>query len=272
MPFDTPSITPTGTPAGANYREYFAELCRELPPVPDEDLEARAARQNSAMDAVVALHPENAFETRLAVRIVATDAHAADALRAAALAAGDPEKVRQCRASMARHSDAALRALLRIQTTREKQEAAMHPAAMARAGYWFKEVSVPGPDPIRGPHHATEIGAGTRHRRRGQALRRPLPRPCGAHPRSGGRPASTSARRSRRSSPPSCAAPSRAASLSLAYQDNETVLGSALARVCRLGDRGEHTGEHTYARRRHCFPASLDRTVPRVSSCQPATT
>jgi hypothetical protein len=150
MPFDTP---PTN-PAGANYREYFAELCRELPPVPDEDLEARAARQNSAMDAVVALHPENAFETRLAVRIVSTDAHAADALRAAALAAGDAEKVRQCRAqaaSMARHSDAALRALLRIQTTREKQEAAMHPAAMARAGYWFKEVSVPGPDPDPGP-------------------------------------------------------------------------------------------------------------------------
>jgi hypothetical protein len=146
MPFDTP---PTN-PAGANYREYFAELCRELPPVPDEDLEARAARQNSAMDAVVALHPENAFETRLAVRIVSTDAHAADALRAAALAAGDFEKVRQCRAqaaSMARQSDAALRALLRIQASREKQEAAMHPAAMARAGYWFKEVSVPAPDP-----------------------------------------------------------------------------------------------------------------------------
>jgi hypothetical protein len=146
MPFDTPPTNPTG----ANYREYFAELCRELPPVPDEDLEARAARQNSAMDAVVALHPENAFETRLAVRIVSTDAHAADALRAVALAAGDFEKVRQCRAqaaSMARQSDAALRALLRIQTTREKQEAAIHPAAMARAGYWFKEVSVPGPAP-----------------------------------------------------------------------------------------------------------------------------
>jgi hypothetical protein len=149
MPFDTPPTNPTG----ANHREYFAELCRELPPVPDEDLEARAARQNSAMDAVVALHPENAFETRLAVRIVSTDAHAADALRAAALAAGDFEKVRQCRAqvaSMARQSDAALRALLRIQTTREKQEAASHPAAMARAGYWFKEVSVPAPDPDPG--------------------------------------------------------------------------------------------------------------------------
>jgi hypothetical protein len=150
MPFDTSLTTATG----ANYREYFAELCRELPSVPDDDPEARAARQNSAMDAVVALHPDNAFEARLAVRIVSTDAHAADALRSAALAAGDPERVRQCRAqvaSMARQSDAALRALLRIQATREKQEAAMHPAAMGRAGYWFKEVSAPGPDRDPGP-------------------------------------------------------------------------------------------------------------------------
>jgi hypothetical protein len=52
---------------------------------------------------------------------------------------------------MARQSDAALRALLRIQATREKQEAAMHPAAMGRAGYWFKEVSAPGPDRDPGP-------------------------------------------------------------------------------------------------------------------------
>jgi hypothetical protein len=153
MPFDTPPTTPTG----ANYRGYFAELCRELPPVPNEDPDTRAARQKSAMDAVMALHPENAFEARLAVRIVATDAHAADALRAAALAAGDAETLRQCRAqvaSMARQSDAALRALLRIQATREKQEAAMHPAAMARAGYWFKEELVPAPDPDPGPSSA----------------------------------------------------------------------------------------------------------------------
>ena len=162
MSFDPPP-SPHRTPTGANHREYFAELCRELPPIPDEDLEARAARQKSTMDAVVALHPENAFEARLAVRIVSTDAHAADALRAAALAAGDAEKVRQCRAqaaSMARHSDAALRALLRIQATREKQEAAMHPAAMARAGYWFKEVSVPGPDPDPDPGPAPDHDPG----------------------------------------------------------------------------------------------------------------
>jgi hypothetical protein len=48
---------------------------------------------------------------------------------------------------MARQLDATLRNLLRIQATREKQEAAMHPAAMERAGYWFQEISVPARDP-----------------------------------------------------------------------------------------------------------------------------
>jgi hypothetical protein len=117
--------SPSPGPSSANYREYFAELCRELPPLPGEDPEAR-----------------------LAVRVVSTDAHAADALRSAAFAADDPEEVRRCRAqatSMMRQSDAALRSLLRIETTREKQLAAMHPAAMGRAGYWFEEVSVPAP-------------------------------------------------------------------------------------------------------------------------------
>ena len=39
------SNTPDANPSGANYREYFAQLCRELPPLPDEDPEARAARE-----------------------------------------------------------------------------------------------------------------------------------------------------------------------------------------------------------------------------------
>ncbi len=44
MPFDIPTTTPTG----ANYAEYFARLCREFPPLPDEDPEARAARIREA--------------------------------------------------------------------------------------------------------------------------------------------------------------------------------------------------------------------------------
>ncbi len=105
------------------------------------------------MDAVVALHPDDAFEAHLAVRVVSTGAHAGDALCEASLAT-DPETERQCRAqaaSMTRAFDSALRALLRIQAKREKQDAEMHPAAMGRAGYWFKEVSVPAPEHDPGP-------------------------------------------------------------------------------------------------------------------------
>jgi hypothetical protein len=137
---------PNASPSGANYREIFVDLRAQLPPLPDEDPETRAKREQRAMDAVAALTPYDAFEARLAVRAVATDAHAADALRSAVLAAGDPDKVRQCRAqaaSMARQSDAALHALLRIQARREKLEAEMHPAAMEKAGYWFRSVVVP---------------------------------------------------------------------------------------------------------------------------------
>ncbi len=129
-------------------------LCTELPPPSEDTPDARAARDQGAMAAVAALHPEDAFEARLAVRIVAMDAHAGDGLRLAGLAVNDPSEMRRCRAqaaSMARQSDAALRSLLRMQTTREKQEAAMHPAAMERAGYWFRDTSVPEPMPSPEP-------------------------------------------------------------------------------------------------------------------------
>src|SRR5271166_5157278 len=98
--------------SGANYREFFAQLCGELPPSPGDSPDARAARERRAMDAVVALHPDDAFEARLAVRVVVMDAHAADALRSAGLAVNDAMEMRRCRAqaaSMARQSDAALR-------------------------------------------------------------------------------------------------------------------------------------------------------------------
>ena len=98
----------------------------------------------------MALHPDDDFEARLALRIVAMDFHAGDSLRSAGLAADDPAEVRRCRAqaaSTARQSDAALRSLLRIQATREKQMVDKHPAAMERAGYWFREIVLPDPAP-----------------------------------------------------------------------------------------------------------------------------
>ena len=145
---------PPPPPSGSNYREIFAHLCGMLPPYPDDTPDTRAARHKRAMDAVEALTPYDAFEARLAARIVAMDDHAADCLRRAGLAAADPDKMRSNRAqaaSMARQSDAALRSLQRMQATREKQEAALHPAAMERAGYWFRDISVPAPAPDPAP-------------------------------------------------------------------------------------------------------------------------
>jgi hypothetical protein len=82
------------------------------------------------------------------------DAHDADALRSASLAVNDPAEMHRCRAqaaSMSRQSNAALRALLRMQETREKQMAETHPAAMERAGYWFHEIPTPAPEPEPAP-------------------------------------------------------------------------------------------------------------------------
>jgi hypothetical protein len=142
--------TPDPDTLAASRREIFAELCGMLPPSVAATPDLRAKRDERAMAAVVALHPDDDFEARLALRIVAMDFHAGDALRSAGLAVDDPEKIRRCRAqaaSMSRQSDAALRSLLRIQATREKQMADKHPAAMERAGYWFKEIVPPDPAP-----------------------------------------------------------------------------------------------------------------------------
>ena len=108
-------------------------------------------------------------------------AHADDALRLAGLATADPMEMRRCRAqatSMARQADATLRTLLRIQAARDKALAGLQPAAMERAGYWFREITVPAPAP--------------RHRRIRPARRRPGPRnPSPPRPGSTPRPTAT---------------------------------------------------------------------------------
>jgi hypothetical protein len=49
---------------------------------------------------------------------------------------------------MMRQADSGIRVLLRLQGERVKAETAMRPAAMERAGYWFRSVSVPATEPI----------------------------------------------------------------------------------------------------------------------------
>jgi len=130
-------------------RHTFHTLISALPPPVPDTPEHRAARDEDAIAAVAALYPADAFEARLAARIVAADSHAMDCLRLAIQPGTDPLDVRRCRAqanSMMRQSQSALHALQRRQAAREKAEAALHPAAMERAGYYFRDVSVPAPD------------------------------------------------------------------------------------------------------------------------------
>jgi hypothetical protein len=125
---------------GPNAREIFSELCESLPKKPNDTEEVVAARARRAMETIVALNPEDSLESRLAVRVVTMDAHAADCVRTAVLATGDAAEVNRCRAqaaSMARQSDSALRTLRRMQAERDKAYNEMHPAAMGRADYWF---------------------------------------------------------------------------------------------------------------------------------------
>ena len=80
-----------------------------------------------------------------------------DSLRLAVLPDQDPEAIHRCRAqasAMMRHMESGLRALQRTQAMREKDEAAMHPGAMDRTGYWFREVSTPARGEGPGPQPA----------------------------------------------------------------------------------------------------------------------
>jgi hypothetical protein len=137
--------TPYPDTLAPNARAIFADLCSSLPKTAEDTEEALAAHARKAMQAVFALRPEDDFEALLATRIVAMNAHAMDALRSAALAAGDPGEVRRCRAqaaSMARQSDSTLRTLRRMQAERDKAFNEGHPATLGRAGYWFHVATI----------------------------------------------------------------------------------------------------------------------------------
>jgi hypothetical protein len=126
-------------------REVFANLRSALPlPVPDT-AEARAAREEAAVAAVAALDPADAFEAQLAAQIVGADAQAKECFRLAVVPGTTPEAAHCHRAQaavMMRHMQSGLRMLERRQAAREKALAALQPAAMERAGYWFHEITV----------------------------------------------------------------------------------------------------------------------------------
>ena len=123
-------------------REIYADLCRDLPPPSPDTPEARTARDERAMAAVAALIPENAIEAELAALIVAKVFHARHALHEAArpnLTVDALNNLRNQASRMDRDFQSGLRNLLRVQAIRYKAEDAARPAAMERAGYWYKD-------------------------------------------------------------------------------------------------------------------------------------
>ncbi|HEY2619438.1 MAG TPA: hypothetical protein VGI78_19005, partial [Acetobacteraceae bacterium] len=127
-------------------REIVGSLYSYLPPPVVDTAEARAARQQTALALITELRPADVVEADLAARIVAASYHADDSLRVAAQPGQPQEEVRRHRAqanSMMRTAERMRHSLERRQSTREKAEAAMHPEAMERAGWWFREASVP---------------------------------------------------------------------------------------------------------------------------------
>ena len=123
-------------------REIYADLCRDLPPPSPDTPEARTAQDERAMAAVAALIPENAYEAELAALIVAKVFHAKHALRDASrpnLTVDALNNLRNQASRMDRDAQSGVRNLLRIQAIRYKAEDAARPAAMERAGYWYKD-------------------------------------------------------------------------------------------------------------------------------------
>jgi hypothetical protein len=108
-------------------REAYARLCQTLPPPTTNTPESLAEQQSDAMAAVVVLRPGDALEARLAVQIVAADAHVVECLRLAAKYFNSLTDGARCRAQaglMMRQMQAALRSLQKMQTARTKTEAA----------------------------------------------------------------------------------------------------------------------------------------------------
>ncbi len=105
--------------------EYYDELARSLPaPIP-ENPELRHRRLSTAIETFQALRPGDAYEGRLAVRIVLCGAFAVECLYEASIYREDFSKRSRCRSqanSFQREERAAMHILVREQKERLKME------------------------------------------------------------------------------------------------------------------------------------------------------
>ncbi|HME27458.1 MAG TPA: hypothetical protein VKI44_40080 [Acetobacteraceae bacterium] len=139
-------------------REVFANLCASLPAPAVDTPDSRAARDEAAMAAVAALHPADAWEAKLAADLVSAEAYLMDCRRLASEYRNDIAVTLRCRAqanSAMRELRSLLRDYRRTQAERDKALNEMHPAAMERSGWWFRDASIPAPtaspEPVEPP-------------------------------------------------------------------------------------------------------------------------
>jgi hypothetical protein len=115
-------------------REVFATLCGSLPAPVIDTPETRAERDSTAIDAVAALHPADAFQAKLAADIVAAGAYAGDSFRLAGEHRNDVQITLRFRAlanSFLRQRLALLRDYRRMQAEQAEALAENHPGAHA---------------------------------------------------------------------------------------------------------------------------------------------
>jgi hypothetical protein len=127
-------------------REVYARLCALFPPPSSDTPEARADRDETAMAAVAALRPADAFEALFAAQIVGANASAMDSLRLAVQPHQEPKDVHRNRtqaATMMRNMQSGLRMLRREQAEREAAAVRSQPAATQPAINQFPTTSVP---------------------------------------------------------------------------------------------------------------------------------
>lgn len=141
-------------------RDVYAILAASLPPTALGTAEAHAERISDAMDAVAALRPADSMEARLAADIVATEAYALDCLSLAGEHRSDLRATLSCRAqatAMLKQMRSLLRDYEVRQALHDKALAESHPVALGKSGYWFKEISVPEPEPPAEPPPDTTV-------------------------------------------------------------------------------------------------------------------
>jgi hypothetical protein len=142
-------------------REYYAELGNALPPPVSDKPEYRERRVTTAVEAFEALHPGDAYEARLAVRIVLCGAHAVDGLREAGVYRDDFAKMTRCRtqaAGMMREERAAKRMLAQEQKVRLAAEAVAGSAPVQQAA---ASAATPQAEPQATPAAPPPVQAGS---------------------------------------------------------------------------------------------------------------